>query len=184
MNVYRACFAIFFIHFCAVSLALQYSKDYSRGTEVLLKCMGKFERQGTNYVYTPFNSSNSDFACISNLIEMCFLLTTSSLAWTLMIVCTSIYIYMYNCAFGSLISDVTCNYVSADGGRAGLWWHALLGHWSSIPDVDNVCLLCIGLYLGCCFYFNHITRMFLPTDFAFRIMDWTSCHGPHIFMLY
>ena len=46
---------------------------------------------------------------------MCFLLTTSSLAWTLMIVCTSVYITV--CAFGSLISDVTCNYVSADGGR-------------------------------------------------------------------
>ena len=60
---------------------------------------------------------------------MCFLLTTSSLAWTLMIVCASvyiyiynyiyiyIYIYIYNCVFGSLISDGTCNYVSADGGK-------------------------------------------------------------------
>ena len=33
--------------------------------------------------------------------------------------------------FGSLISDVTCNYVSADGGRDGLWWPALPGHWLS-----------------------------------------------------
>ena len=48
-----------------------------------------------------------------------------------MIVCTSIYIYIYNSVFGSLISDVTCKYVSADGGRDGLWWPALPGHWLS-----------------------------------------------------
>ena len=76
---------------------------------------------------------------------MRFLLTTSSLAWKLMIVCASIYTYIYkylyiyiniyicvcvyNCVFGSLVSDVTCKYVSADGGRDGLWWPALLGHW-------------------------------------------------------
>ena len=29
-------------------------------------------------------------------------------------------------------------------------------------------------------YFNHLPRMFLSTDFAFRIMDWTCCHGPHL----
>ena len=28
-----------------------------------------------------------------------------------------IYTYTYNCVLGSLISDVTCNYVSADGGK-------------------------------------------------------------------
>ena len=43
----------------------------------------------------------------------------------------SLYEYIYNCVFGSLISDVTCNYVSADGGRDGLWWPALPGHWLS-----------------------------------------------------
>ena len=58
-----------------------------------------------------------------------------------MIVCTSVYIYIYiyiytytyiyNCVFGSLISDVTCNYVSADGGRDGRWWPALPGQWLS-----------------------------------------------------
>ena len=32
--------------------------------------------------------------------------------------------------------------------------------------------------------FNHLPRMFLSTDFAFRITDWISCHGPHIYMLY
>ena len=31
--------------------------------------------------------------------------------------------------------------------------------------------------------FNHLPRMFLSTDFAFRITDWISCHGPHIYML-
>ena len=28
--------------------------------------------------------------------------------------------------------------------------------------------------------FNHLPRMFLSTDFAFRITDWTCCHGPHL----
>ena len=65
-------------------------------------------------------------------VTMCLLLTTSSLAWTLIIICAIvyiyIYIYIYNCVFGALISDVTCNYVSADGGSDGLWWPPLLGH--------------------------------------------------------
>ena len=54
---------------------------------------------------------------------ICFLLTTFSLAWTLMTICTSV--YMYNCVSVSLLSNVTCNYVSADGGRDVLWWPAL-----------------------------------------------------------
>ena len=107
---------------------------------------------------------------------MCFLLTTSSLAWTLMIVCMSIYIY--NCVFGSLISDVTCNYVSADGGRDGL---PFPGTGCPIPDVDYLCLLCIDFYVwDAVSIFNHLPRMFLSADFAFWITDWTCCHGPHL----
>ena len=107
---------------------------------------------------------------------MCFLLTTSSLAWTLMIVCTSasIYIYIYMCVFGSLISDVTCNYVSADGGRDGLWWPALPRHWLSYTG-----LLYIDFYVwDAVSIFNHLPRMFLSTDFAFRIT--ACCHGPQL----
>ena len=76
---------------------------------------------------------------------MCFLLAMSSLAWTLMIICRSVFVYIhiYVCALGSLILEVyicvcvcVCVLgslildVSADGGRDGLWWPALLGHWS------------------------------------------------------
>ena len=46
-----------------------------------------------------------------------------------------------------------------------------------IPDVDNLCLLCIDLCLGCCFYFNHLPRMFLSTDFSnegLNKLPWTS----------
>ena len=112
---------------------------------------------------------------------MCFLLTTSSLAWTLMIVCTSINIYIYNCMFGSLISDVTCNYVSADGGRDGLWWPALPAHWLSYTGCWLSWLFMYWLYVwGAVSIFNHLPRMFLSTDFAFRITDWTCCHGPHL----
>ena len=90
---------------------------------------------------------------------MCFLLTTSSLAWTLMIVLyiyIYIYIYIYNCVFGSLISDVTCNYVSAGGGRDGLWWPALPEHWLSYTGCwQSLLVTCMYwlLCLGCCFYF-------------------------------
>ena len=28
--------------------------------------------------------------------------------------------------------------------------------------------------------FNHLPRMFLSTDFAFRITNWTCYHGPHL----
>ena len=117
---------------------------------------------------------------------MCFLLTTSSLAWTLMIVCTSvyIYIYIYNCVSGSLISDVTCNYVSADGEKDGLWWPAIPRHWLSYTRCWQSLLVMYWLLcLGCCFYFNHLPGMSLSTDFAFRIMDWTCCHGPHAYAI-
>ena len=92
-----------------------------------------------------------------------------------------VYIYIYNCVFGSLISDVTCNYVSAEGGRDGLWWPALPGHWLSYTGCWLSLLIMYWLLcLGCCFYFNHLPRMFLSTDFAFRITNWTCCHGPHL----
>ena len=50
-----------------------------------------------------------------------------------------------------------------------------------IPDVDNLCFLCIDFYVWDAVYiFNHPPRMFLSTDFAFQITDWTCCHGPHL----
>ena len=56
-----------------------------------------------------------------------------------------------------------------------------LGTGCPILDVDNLCLLCIDFYVSdAVSIFNHIPRMFLSTDFAFRITDWTCCHGPHL----
>ena len=50
-----------------------------------------------------------------------------------------------------------------------------------IPDVDNICLLCIDFYVwDAVSTFNHPPRMFLSTDFAFRMTDWYCCHGPHL----
>ena len=62
-----------------------------------------------------------------------------------MIVCTSVYlyIYIYNCVFGSLISDVTCNYVSLMGKGIASGGLPFPGTDCPIPDVDNLCLLCI-----------------------------------------
>ena len=96
-----------------------------------------------------------------------------------------IYIYIYgfihNCVFGSLISDVTCNYVSADGGRGGPWWPALPGHWLSYTGCWQSLLVMYLTYMfGMLFLFNHFPRMFLSKDFAFRITDWTCCHGTHL----
>ena len=41
-----------------------------------------------------------------------------------------------------------------------------------VLDIDNLCLLCIDLYVwDAVSIFNHLLRMFLSTDFAFRITD-------------
>ena len=86
--------------------------------------------------------------------------------------------YVSKGVFGSSISYVTCNYVSADGGRGGLPFPDT-GY--PIPDVDYLCLLCIDFYVwDVVSIFNHLPRMFLSTNFAFRITDWTCCHGPHL----
>ena len=48
-----------------------------------------------------------------------------------------------------------------------------------IPAVDNLCLLCIDFYAwDAVSIFNHLPV--LSRDFAFRITDWTCCHGPHL----
>ena len=103
--------------------------------------------------------------------------------WQFLRVFIYIYIYIY-CVFGSLISDVTCNYVSADllmGEGMACGGLPFLGTGCPILDVDNLCLLCIHFYVwDAVSIFNHIPRMFLSIDFAFRITDWTSCHGPHL----
>ena len=89
-----------------------------------------------------------------------------------MIVCTSVYIY--NCVLGSLISDVTGNSI-----MCLLMWEgvacgglAFPGTGCPITDVDNLCLLCFDFYVwDAVSIFNHLPRMFLSTDFAFRITD-------------
>ena len=59
--------------------------------------------------------------------------------------------------------------------------HTFLCTGCPIPDVDNLCLLCIDFYVwDAVSIFNHLPRMFLSTDFAFWITDWTCCHGPHL----
>ena len=106
---------------------------------------------------------------------MCFLLTISSLAWTLMIVCTSI----YNCVFGSLISDVIMCLLMGEGIACG--GLPFPGTGCPIPDVDCLCLLCIDFYVrDAVSIFNHLPMMFSSADFAFWITDWTCCHGPHL----
>ena len=48
-----------------------------------------------------------------------------------------------------------------------------------LPDVDNLCLLCIDLCLGCCFYFNHLPLMVFVPELCFpnnrlNKLPWTS----------
>ena len=65
----------------------------------------------------------------------------------------------------------------------GMAWGGLpfSGTGCPIPDVDNLCLLCIDFYVwDAVSIFNHLPMMFLSTDFAFRITDWTCCHGPQL----
>ena len=108
---------------------------------------------------------------------MCFLLMTFSLAWTLTIICTSVYINIYNCVFGSLISDATCNYVSVDGGRDGL---PFSGTGCPLPDIGNLCLLCIDLCLRCSFYFlpppqDAFVHGLCLSNSGLNKLPWTSC---------
>ena len=57
----------------------------------------------------------------------------------------------------------------------------LPGTGCPFPDVDYLCLLCMDFYVwDAVSIFNHLPRMFLSTDFAFWITDWTCCHGPHL----
>ena len=56
-----------------------------------------------------------------------------------------------------------------------------LGTGCPIPDVDNLCLLCIDFYVwDSVSIFNHLPRMFLSTDFAFQITDWACYFGSHL----
>ena len=77
--------------------------------------------------------------------------------------------------------DVTFNYVSADGGRDDLWWTALPGHWLSYRMLTIFACYVFDFYVwDAVSIFNHLPRMFLSADLAFRITDWTCCHGPHL----
>ena len=93
----------------------------------------------------------------------------------------SLYEYIYNCVFGSLISDVhviMCLLMGEGMACGGL---PFPGTGCPIPDVDYLCLLCIDFYVwDAVSTFNHLPRMFLSTDFAFWITDWTCCHGPYL----
>ena len=48
----------------------------------------------------------------------------------------------------------------------GCWQSLLVMYWILCWDAASI--------------FNHLPGMFLSTDFAFRITDWTCCHGPHL----
>ena len=114
---------------------------------------------------------------------MCFLLMTSSLAWTLMIICTSVYIYKTVCLdpWYRTWHVIMCLLMGEGMACGGL---PFPGTGCPTPDVDNLCLLCIDFYVwDAVSIFNHLPRMFLSTDFAFRITDWTCCHGPHLHVI-
>ena len=109
---------------------------------------------------------------------MCFLLTTSRLAWTLLIVCTSVYIYLCIWILDIGRNMQLCLLIGEGMACGGL---PFPDTGCPILDVDNLCLLCIEFYVwDAVSIFNHLPRMFLSTDFAFRITDWTCCHGPHL----
>ena len=70
--------------------------------------------------------------------------------------------------------------VFADGD--GLWWPALPGHWLSCTGCWQSLLVMFWLFMfGMLFLFLTTSlRWLLSTDFAFRMTDWTCCHGPHL----
>ena len=63
----------------------------------------------------------------------------------------------------------------------GLWWPALPGHWLSYTRCWQSLLVMYLTYdWDAVSLFTHLPRIFLSTGFAFRITDWTCCHGPHL----
>ena len=101
-----------------------------------------------------------------------------ALAWTLMIVCTSIYITVCLDPWYRTLHVIMCLLMGEGMACGGL---PFPGTGCPIPDVDYLCLLCIDFYVwDAVSIFNHLPRMFLSTDFAFWITDWTCCHGPHL----
>ena len=106
---------------------------------------------------------------------MCFLLTTSCLAWPHMIVYTYIYIYKYiNCVFRSLISDVTCNFVSAV---------VVCPSWVLVVPYRMLTIFAcyVLIFMFWMLFFILTTSLWcFVHGFYFRITDWTCCHGPHL----
>ena len=101
--------------------------------------------QRRQYIFLSVLNSYSHTLLVIPVIAICFVVNPAL---------KDIMVYIYNCVFGSLISDVTCNYVSADGGRDGLWWPALPGHWLSYTGCWLSLLVMYWLLcFGCCFYF-------------------------------
>ena len=92
--------------------------------------------KGHTIVPTPWESFSShpptqaNPSPISTHITTCFVRYKGS-KYTVIYIYIYLYLYIYNCVFGSFISNETCSYVSADGGRVGLCCPALLGHWFS-----------------------------------------------------
>ena len=71
--------------------------------------------------------------------------------------------------------------MSADGERGGL---PLSRHWLSYPGCWQPLPIMYWLMFGMLFLFLTTSLACFSTDFAFRITDLTSCHGPHNYMLY
>ena len=101
---------------------------------------------------------------------------------------------MHHISVHHLVIFVNCCYEMVN---YGIWEWCATRYVQQVFCVRSLCcgVFCCGyadkllqsllvlywlLCLGCCFYFNHLPMMFLSTDFAFRITDWTCCHGPHL----
>ena len=94
---------------------------------------------------------------------------------------------------------ITCFTARSVSFRKSFWWMLnmkLPMCISSIPVLLHHCvrtqsLLVMYLTIFACYVFDfyvwdavsifhHLHMMFLPIDFAFRITDWTCCHGSHL----
>ena len=70
-----------------------------------------------------------------------------------------------------------------------MWWHIDMKYLNNVAYHEvsffiwesYIVIVPLTLYVwDAVSIFNHLPRMFLSTDFVFRITDWTCCHGPHL----
>ena len=148
-------------------------------TKLLLRAIWPLRlRKIMKCVFLRFNDSLLVFSQPTTLIIFSFMIFTRSSGF---LPDTNIFDSSAKKSENRTLDILARSFMYNKGGGMACGGLPFPGTGCPIPDVDYLCLLCIDFYVwDSVSIFNHLPRMFLFTDFAFRITDWTCCHGPHL----